>query len=149
MVFNVKQISTEETIVVRHPVLRKGRPREDCYFAGDDNESTFHLGVFDNNQLMGVATFLENNFSGLTGKQMQLRGMAVLENYQGKGLGAQLLKTAEEMILKKNIYTIWCNARIVAVPFYEKLGYRVIGDSFIIPEIGIHFVMFKLLTQNH
>lgn len=141
----VRQISTEDTIAVRHPVLRKGRPRQDCYFSGDDDAGTFHLGVFDENKLVGVATFLENNYSGLTEKQMQLRGMAVLENYQGKGLGAQLLNKAEEIILKKNIHIIWCNARIIAVPFYEKLGFQKISKPFEIAPIGIHFVMKKEL----
>lgn len=141
----VQQISTEDTIAVRHPVLRKGRPRQDCYFSGDDDAGTFHLGVFDENKLVGVATFLENNYSGLTGKQIQLRGMAILENYQGKGLGAQLLIKAEELILEKNIHIIWCNARIVAVPFYEKLGFHKISEPFDIAPIGIHFVMKKEL----
>ena len=146
MAITVQQITTEDTIAVRHPVLRKGRPREDCYFSGDENAGTFHLGVFDENKLVGVATFIENKYSGLTGKQIQLRGMAVLENYQGKGMGAQLLKKAEELILGKNIHIIWCNARIIAVPFYEKLGFQKISEPFEIAPIGIHFVMYKKLT---
>jgi len=145
MTFIVKQISTEDTIAVRHPVLRKGRPRKDCYFTGDNDPGTFHLGIFDKNQLLGVATFLQNNYTGLPGKHLQLRGMAVLENYQGKGLGTLILKNAEVMAQNKNIHTIWCNARIIAVPFYQKLGFQKIGKPFEITPIGIHYVMYKSL----
>jgi predicted GNAT family N-acyltransferase len=141
----IKQISTEETIEVRHPVLRAGRPRVDCYFDGDDDATTFHMGIFNETQLVGVATFIERNYPGLSGKQIQLRGMAVLESQQGKGLGEQLLKKAEKMVLVKNFQTIWCNARVIAVPFYEKLGYKKNSEPFEIPPIGIHFVMKKEL----
>jgi hypothetical protein len=38
---------------------------------------------------------------------------------------------------------LWFNARETAVPFYEKLGCTKKGASFEIPEIGLHFLMYK------
>ena len=35
--FAIRQISGKETWSVRHPVLRKGRPLEDCHFEGDSD----------------------------------------------------------------------------------------------------------------
>lgn len=40
---------------------------------------------------------------------------------------------------------IWCNARIKAVNFYENLGFEKLGDKFMIPEIGEHYIMAKPL----
>ena len=56
----IRTISALDTYVVRHPVLRPGRPRETCAMGGDDREDTIHLGAYGvvNDQLVGVATLL-------------------------------------------------------------------------------------------
>jgi hypothetical protein len=38
---------------------------------------------------------------------------------------------------------LWCNARLVAVPFYERLGLEAVGPEFDIPGIGPHYVMWR------
>jgi len=142
----IKQISSIETYLVRHPVLRAGRPIEDCEFSGDNLESTIHLGLYYNNTLAGVATFLKQDNSVFNeGSNYQLRGMAVLKRHQGKKLGKALLKHGEALLKSKGISLVWFNAREVAISFYKRNGYTIIGDSFEIPIIGIHFVMYKKL----
>ena len=140
----IKEISALETYPVRHPVLRKGRPLEDCHFEGDELQSTIHLGIFENENLVGVASLLKNNYPDFdSNKQYQLRGMAVLETCQGKGYGNQLLKYGENLMKELGTDLIWFNAREKAIPFYQNLGYTIIGDSFDIKGIGTHFSMFK------
>lgn len=140
----IKKISSVETYPVRHEVLRKGKPIETCIFKGDDNEQTIHLGLFLDVQLVGIiSVFKEQNNLFSETNQFQIRGMAVLEEFQGKGLGTKLVKEAEKQCINLNANVIWFNARENAVPFYEKLDYKIIGDSFLIPEVGIHFVMYK------
>lgn len=139
----IKEITTEQTIAVRHPVLRVGRPREDCYFPEDDLNTTTHYGLFIENKLVGIATFLEQNNPKFVGNHLQLRGMAVLDKFKGNGVGKLLLETGEQLALKKKKTIIWCNARIVAVPFYEKMGYKIVGPTFEIPLVGLHYVMKK------
>jgi ribosomal protein S18 acetylase RimI-like enzyme len=70
--------------------------------------------------------------------------MAVLNEFQGNGFGTQLLAEAEKYCFDQKASVIWFNAREKAVPFYEKSGYQTMGNSFEIPEVGTHFVMFKL-----
>ena len=141
---NIKKISSIETYPVRHEVLRKGKPIETCQFKGDNDEYTTHFGFFLEDKLVGIISiFKENNILFPESIQFQIRGMAVLEEFQGKGLGAELVKKAENHCLNLNADLIWFNARENAVPFYEKLNYKIIGDSFLIPDVGIHFVMYK------
>ena len=145
----IKKISSIETYPVRHEVLRKGKPIETCQFKGDDDENTTHFGLFLENKLVGIISiFKENNtlFSELN--QFQIRGMAVLEAFQGKGFGVELVKEAENHCINLNTDLIWFNARENAVPFYKKLGYNSIGDSFLIPDVGIHFAMYKKIRKN-
>ncbi len=140
----IKEITALETFLVRHAVLRADKNIESCRFEGDNLQTTKHFGFFDEDKLIGVASVYEvsqNHFSEI--KRLQLRGMAVLESYQKKGIGKELIFFIEKHALENQINLIWFNARISAVLFYEKLGYDRFGKEFDIPEIGKHFVMQK------
>ncbi|QHI38559.1 hypothetical protein IMCC3317_39520 [Kordia antarctica] len=144
--FTIKEIPATTAYDVRHPVLREGKPLDSCHFDGDNLPTTFHLGYYTNEQLVGVVTLLEKEHAELTvEKAFQLRGMAVLTNFQKRGIGDALVKKSEEMILARGGTFIWMNAREIAVRFYEKLGYKKHGNPFSIPKIGLHFVMIKML----
>ncbi|WP_372753893.1 GNAT family N-acetyltransferase [Mariniflexile sp.] len=146
MDYIIKYISTSDAYTVRHPVLRKGKPFESCIFEGDDLDTTFHLGIYKQEQLVGVCTFVKNNHTLLSEVfQYQLRGMAVLDAYQNQGLGAKLVTQGEAILKEKKINVIWCNAREKAANFYKKIGFNIIGEPFNIPNIGKHYIMFKKL----
>ena len=144
--YQIRQITSRETFSVRHPVLREGRPIEDCIFEDDDLETTYHFGLFLGESLVGVATFLSNkNSTFKENTQYQLRGMAVLQSHQNLGLGDAILKNGEQFLISKNIDMLWFNAREIAVNFYKKNNYQIIGKSFKIKGVGIHYVMYKRL----
>jgi predicted GNAT family N-acyltransferase len=143
----VKRISASDTYPIRHKILRAGKPIESCYYHGDKDELTFHLGAFVDKKLVSVASFYFENHQQFQEKhpnQFRLRGMATLAEYQGMGLSSQLLKTALPLI-KQNLCTLlWCNARATAEGFYKKVGFEAHGEIFDIPEIGPH----RLMTIN-
>lgn len=142
--YTCKRITTAESYLVRHPVLRKGKPIERCAFNGDDLHSTQHFGLFDADRLIGVLSlFVEKCDLFETETQLQFRGMAVLESEQNKGIGEQLMRYAESQITLQSPYLIWLNAREKAISFYKKMGYQSIGEPFIIGDIGTHFVFYK------
>jgi hypothetical protein len=70
----LRPISAVETHLVRHPMLRHGRPIEDCVFEGDELESTFHLGAFHNLELIGVASAFLKQHSRLKASQATRSG---------------------------------------------------------------------------
>ena len=139
----LKEITITEAFSVRHPVLREGKPLESCHFEGDDLATTKHFGYFNNNNLIGIISVFKKDNVFFEQSQFQIRGMAVLTTHQKKGIGAALVRLAEQYIESQKGSLIWLNARIIAVEFYEKSGYQIIGNSFEIPEIGTHYVMFK------
>jgi GNAT superfamily N-acetyltransferase len=141
----IKEIQSSETYLVRQEELRKGKPLETCHFEGDDAETTMHFGIELNEKIIGIVSVYQvNSQLFFNENQFQIRGMAVLEAHQQKGYGALLIERAEKYCFEKNASVIWFNAREKAVPFYEKNGYQTKGNSFEIPEVGIHFVMFKI-----
>lgn len=142
----IEEITFQETFPVRHPVLRAGKPIENCHFDGDELDSTKHFGIFIDNILVGVTSLFMQHHSFFDHQtQMQMRGMAILDSYQKQGLGEKLLVTCEDYLKKEKNALLWFNARAKAVPFYEKLGYQIIGNSFEIGDIGTHYVMYKQL----
>ncbi|SNQ44235.1 GNAT family N-acetyltransferase [Cellulophaga lytica] len=142
-----KLISAIETYPVRHPVLRAGKPLSSCEFSGDNLKTTFHIGAYQNNQLIGVASLLQvKNTSILNVFAYQLRGMAIANEHQGKGLGKKIINYAETILKEKGVLLLWMNARVSAIPFYTKCGYTKSGSIFEIQKVGPHVVMFKKLN---
>jgi predicted GNAT family N-acyltransferase len=144
---NVLQISAQDTYSIRSQMLRPGRPIEDCIFRGDDDEQTFHLGAFVESKLVSVASFYFEKHQSLTDEyQFRLRGMATVPDFQGQGLSSNLLKTAFPLIKKNFCTLLWCNARESALGFYQKVGFKEVGEAFDIPDIGAHRLMFIRLN---
>lgn len=140
----IKKITSQETFIVRHPVLRKDRPIDSCVFDGDNLASTKHFGFYIDEKIVGViSVFLNKNSIFNANKQFQIRGMAVLKEYQHNGYGALLLMHSETYINTKNGTLIWLNARENALPFYKKLNYKIVGEAFIIENVGLHYLMIK------
>jgi len=76
------------------------------------------------------------------GASWRLRGMATSEAARGTGLGRAVLLECFSVVRDHGGAFLWCNARVGAVPFYERLGLATVGPEFDIPEIGPHFVMW-------
>ena len=75
---------------------------------------------------------------------VRLRQMAVTDNQQGKGIGRALMTFAENLARDHGFRKITMHARSNAVGFYEKLGYKIVGNEF--EEVTIpHYVMEKNL----
>jgi len=95
--------------------------------------------------LICVGSFYKENHPDMLEKvQYRLRGMATNPSKQGQGAGSQLIQFAEAHMLKKKANIWWCNARISAAGYYEKLGLEQFGTTFDIPPIGMHKVMVRV-----
>lgn len=147
---NVVVVKPFDCIDLRSRILRPGQNIDLCHFPEDHFESTFHLGISDDNTIVCNGTFIKNMnpiFSEFK-NQYRLRGMATDFNYQGQGFGRILLKKAEEILFEKNCELLWCNAREGAFQFYEKCGYEYHGELFDIAGVGPHKVMFKKIKMG-
>ena len=92
----IKEIQSSETYLVRQEVLRKGKPLETCHFEGDDKKTTKHFGIELNEKIIGIVSVYQvNSQLFFDENQFQIRGMAVLNEFQGNGFGTQLLAEAE------------------------------------------------------
>jgi GNAT superfamily N-acetyltransferase len=135
----VQYIKSNEVLPLRSTVLRDNWPLERCRFPTD--ESGFHLGTYVGEQIVSVATFFAEDYPERAENGWRLRGMATDPGFAGKGYGAQLVKFAIEELRSQNASYIWCNARLIAVGFYSKLGFEIVSEEFEVPGIGPHYNM--------
>jgi GNAT superfamily N-acetyltransferase len=97
------------------------------------------IGAFEEEQMLGCCMLVEEEPG-----TVRLRQMAVLNDLQGKGIGRALMNFAENLARDRGYKYLRMHARINAIGFYEKVGYKVLGDQFV--EVTIpHYVMEKVL----
>lgn len=138
-------IEATQTHDLRHRVLIPDHPVEALVYPGDEDQTTFHVGVFnDDGKLVAIGSFYKESDSHFKGeKQYRLRGMASDSNARLRGLGKAVIVFAEEELARRDADLLWCNARVIATGFYEKMGFYSVGEEFVIPKIGGHYRMGK------
>ena len=65
----------------------------------------------------------------------RISSVAVAESWQGKGVGRMLIGFAEDVAWKSGAKKAIMDSRDIAVGFYERLGYAVVGEEFV--KVGI------------
>lgn len=138
---SVRPIAAEEVRPLRHTVLRPGQAFEETVYPGDD--AGVHLGAFDGNRLVGIASLYEEDRVDGPAGGWRLRGMATDVGVRGAGFGASLLAACVEHVAGAGGTELWCNARMAAVGFYRVAGFEVVSDEFEVPGIGLHVVMTR------
>jgi GNAT superfamily N-acetyltransferase len=141
--------SVEEIIDVRHAVLRAGLARETAVFSGDDLPTTRHYaalarGAEGEGKAVCCLTLLRSEWEGQSA--WQLRGMATMTGLQRSGIGRELVRYAEEDArgVEPGVRVMWCNARVGAAGFYERLGWEIVSrEPFELPHAGMHVKMRK------
>jgi len=142
------RVSIDAIIDLRYRILRAGLPKESAEFPGDDASSTWHIAVFrsaeENALPVTCASFMLNSHKEKPA--WQLRGMATDHGQQGRGFGGEFLRYAQVLIaFDSKVRFFWCNARVPAIPFYERHGWKVDSEEFDIPTAGPHKKMVKQL----
>lgn len=146
-------VGLEEVVPLRAAVLRPGLPLEAAFFAGDEALSTWHFAALSSQgEVLGVASYFAELYPGLRAeKPYRLRGMATAPAYQRRwGIGRQLLRESLSFLARRGVDLVWCYARIGAVPFYDKMGFRWVEEAGVveIPGVGPHRVGYYPLAKG-
>jgi predicted GNAT family N-acyltransferase len=127
-------------VALRNQILRKplGLEYSDDELAQEKKETL--IAAFEEDEILGCCVL-----SNIGNGRFRLRQMAVKNEVQGKGIGASIMSFAETIAKDKGFKFMVLHARETAVGFYEKFGYKVVGDVFI--EVNLpHYLMEKELT---
>jgi hypothetical protein len=125
---------------LRDEVLRRplGLSLHDEDPAGESHQ--LHFGLFQPaHELVACVIAVP-----LSASEARIRQMAVSPAHQGRGLGRRLLDEVERDLRARGFRHLQLSARSSAVGFYEKQGYRVVGDEYVSVTVP-HFKMVKAL----
>lgn len=148
----IEAVDAEHILPVRHAVLRAGLPVEAARFAEDTHAQTLHLAAIESSgEVVGCATLLPEPIDGEDA--WRLRGMAVVETHRGRRIGSALLQAVDRHAQqharnRTGTALLWCNAREVALPFYERHGWTVISDRFLSDLDIPHYRMRKRIAAH-
>jgi len=147
--FIVKRIEAWQTRSLRHTVLWPHIEKvEDCNIDIDQREDGIHLGAFDGERIVSIASFFEMRSDKIEhGKQYRLRAMATDPEYRRTGAGKRIIEEGINQLREREVDVLWCNARKVALNFYLKLGFDVIDEWYDIPLIGPHKFMYYPINR--
>jgi len=122
---------------------------KDCNIDIDNREDAIHIGVYRDEKLISIGSLFEMSNKKLSSKrQYRLRAMATHPNYREQNAGKILVEYAVKIIQEKKYDILWCDAREVALGFYSKLGFQVVGDWYEVPNVGKHKTMFFELRNE-
>jgi len=124
---------------LRWEVLRKDWNRAKGSEKDQENENGIHAMIVDKNeQPIAVCRLQKPNET--TG---QIRSMAVKAENRKKGFGAIIISYLEGLAKADGLTTIVLDARENAIPFYERMGYKVVSKSYLLFDVIQHYRMEK------
>lgn len=128
-----------DSIALRDKVLRQPLNLKFTEKELAQDKVDYHLVYLLENKVVGVLVLKQLNED-----TFKMRQVAVDDSLQKSGIGSKLVQFSESFSKEKGIKKLTLSARDVAVPFYLKLGYKIVGDGFV--EVGIpHHTMTKEL----
>jgi GNAT superfamily N-acetyltransferase len=128
----IERVAVEEIYDLRMEVLRRDTPSDNVHFAQDRDAATIHLAVRgDGGTVIAASTWTPRPFPDDPSEPaVQLRGMAVLAEHRGRGIGAAMLAAGVDDARRRGAALVWANARDSALDFYVANGFTVSGDGF-------------------
>jgi len=129
----------KEMVELRRTILRKPLGLDFDQEELDRENEDILIGCFEDDKMEGCCLLTK-----VDRKTVRLRQMAVLSGLQGKGFGRALMQFAENIARDRGYEKLIMHARKTAVGFYEKAGYKIVGEEF--QELSIpHYMMEKEL----
>jgi GNAT superfamily N-acetyltransferase len=127
---DIRTIRAEEAQPLRAAILRPGLAPEASVYPLDDEEESLHMGAFEGDELVTVASIFHEPPTGETQAQAwRLRGMVTLPRMQRRGYGRAVLMRCIAHIARRDATLLWCNARLDAVDFYRTLKFETEGGE--------------------
>jgi predicted GNAT family N-acyltransferase len=142
----VDEVPAEVTYELRGAVLRPNGG--EIIWAGDEDPATFHLAARIDDRVVGVVRFspVPCPWRPLARAAWQLRGMATEVAVRGSGAGRAMVDDGLRRVAERGGDVVWCDARVSAAGFYERMGFTVVTEEYDKPGIGPHLGMLRDLT---
>ncbi len=138
--YNIEKVSPDVVRLLRHKVLRPNLPFEASCLPSDSDPGAIHFTLKNGDTILSIASLYAESLEAMPNKNAyRLRGMATEPSEQRKGFGTMIFHGAMDYLKKEtDVEILWCNARVTAFGFYEKMSFTILGEIFDIPNLGPH-----------
>lgn len=86
--------------------------------------TAIHLVGFIDDKAVATSRVIKLNES-----DFMIGRIAVLKSHRKSGLGAEIVRSAEDVIRERGGRISFIHAQMQAVPFYERIGYTLTGET--------------------
>ena len=129
MNIQIKKITTQEDfqrcLDIRTKIFVDGQKVPVSEELDGKDESSDHYLLFVDSHPVGVTRvrFIEND--------AKIERVAILESYQGQGFGKMIMqKILSDLKQHPRVDMIKLSSQVHAIPFYEKLGFKVCSEAY-------------------
>ncbi|KDR77461.1 hypothetical protein GALMADRAFT_138573 [Galerina marginata CBS 339.88] len=143
----IDRISVEQTLPLRHSVLWPDKPLSEVRLPEDQLGGHFGAFLPDQDDPIAVISLFQedspidkdriskgndsSSYENAHEKAVRFRKFACAPQYQGKGLGTQLLAYALSLARSEQGAAVaWCDARTTSMDWYMKRGLLPFGATF-------------------
>jgi predicted GNAT family N-acyltransferase len=133
MSIKIKKIQAQDTYEIRHQVMWPNKPKKFVILSND--EEGLHFGLWKDSAIISVVSLFTKDGSA------QFRKFATKASEQGNGYGTILLTHLMQIVSKKKIQKLWCNARADKTSFYEKFGMLQTSKQF--TKEGVKYIIME------
>ena len=139
----VVRVDASVGLPLRQRVLRPHQSVEELRAPDDDAPETGHYVAFAGDEVVGTGSIRREAppWAPGDGRAWRVRGMATAEGWRNRGIGARVLDAILAHAEAGGGGLVWCSARMPAVPFYIRAGFRTEGEAWVDPVIGPHVMM--------
>jgi GNAT superfamily N-acetyltransferase len=139
----VERVTSAATLALRQRVLRPHETLEELARQDAGRPEAVSFAAVDAGEVIGTASVREEPppWAPDAAPAWRLRGMATAEEQRNRGIGSAVLTAVLDHLAGHGGGLLWCNARVPAVPFYERAGFSRRGEAWVDPAIGPHIAM--------
>lgn len=149
-------VDPERTYLLRHEVLRPHQRVEEMSLPGADHPEACVIGAvaLDSGEVVGSAAVTpeepdEEMAAALPAlRGWRLRSMATRPDLRSSGVGSAVLSGVIEHVTAHGGGLLWCSARVPALSFYERAGFRTYGEVWDAGPIGPHVMMWRTVLVD-
>ncbi|MGZ8537588.1 MAG: GNAT family N-acetyltransferase [Flavisolibacter sp.] len=109
------------------------------YIQPEKEKDDIFITALSDNEIIGCCILTK-----VDDTTVQLRQMAVLEEYRGRKIGNAIIEFSEKTAKEKGYSTLMIHARDQVMEFYNKSGYEIAGEQFFEVGMGHHRMEKKL-----
>lgn len=152
----ISPITANLTEELRHLVLWPDKPLD--YVRLDEDKHGYHFGAFvpcRDKPVAVISIFFEPipavvgtscQDRTASGTSARFRKFACHPEFQGQGVGTNLLRYAASYCSSMGATVLWCDARLSSSKWYEKRGLVPFGDTFF--KSSVEYTCMKMVLVN-